>query len=123
MDLWIVATPECVGRSNGELPWEGLPGYETRFEEITREAGIMIVGFNTYVFLFRHYKGLLPNRRYIVLTQKHIPSGCKMLEFVNSPQEALDAAARHGKCACVIGGKQVIELFSPLPTVTKVFLL
>jgi len=111
----VVAMTEdrVIGREN-TLPWR-LPSDMKRFREITKKAGTVVMGRNTWDSLPLKFQPL-PGRHNIVLTNRRMPRK-DLFESVSSVDEALAAIAVHGGHACIIGGAQVYGQFLPLAQV------
>ena len=123
LDLSIIVamTPGRVIGNKGKLPWKKLPSDMARFKEITMDAGVVIMGYTTYMSILERNKKPLSERKHIVLTRKRIRFHPEMVHFVDCVEDALVETIVLGGRACVIGGEQIYKLFLPLPEVKRAF--
>lgn len=123
LSMVVAATEYHVIGQGGRLPWH-LPSDLRRFRQITLHAGTMIMGRKTYESILAHNGKPLPERMHLVLSRRirgePVPD---LVQFVSSPDEALDEVGRNGRRACIIGGGEIFKLFLSLetPRVTRVY--
>ena len=104
----VVARAEngVIGR-DGTLPWH-IPADLKHFKQVTMGTA-MIMGRKTFDSL----PGRLPGRRHIVLTRDRQWSA-EGAEVAHSVEQAL--ALARPEPVTIIGGAEILELFSPIAT-------
>lgn len=90
-----------------------------RFVEITKRAGVVVMGQNTYKTLGRPLK----ERVNIVYSPEKIP-GAEGIEITSKPPRELlaDLAARGFKEVAICGGSQIYSMFMESGVVSKLYL-
>src|ERR1035437_9299897 len=107
-----MTSDRVIGRDN-DLPWH-IPSDLVRFEKITKEAGIMLMGRKTHESILARTKGAtLAGRHHIVLSKTCSFQSSDSITSVGSLEEACAAVVALGGRACVIGGEQIYTLFLP----------
>lgn len=129
MIVAMVAKSQVIGK-NGRFPWgyKKLPGYFTRFQEVTlgknlvkgQENSFVIMGRPTHESIIKQNKRTLLDRIHIVLTKKKLV-GNYYVRFVGSIGAALKEIAMNGGRGSVMGGGKVFDEFFSLPQVKRMY--
>lgn len=100
-----------IARASDHYPdWTGKADKQL-YVEITKKAGVMIMGSTTFDIIGR----VLPGRKTIVMTRNpHRRSDRDDLVYTQSPPEQIisDLAAQGFKEAVVVGGAKINQLFA-----------
>jgi len=96
------STNNIIGKDN-KLIWH-LPDDLKRFKKLTSGHNI-IMGRKT----FDSFPGLLPRRKHIIITRSKENSSSKMVVYVNSIEEAIEASKEDSN-PFVIGGGEIYKM-------------
>ena len=119
-----------IGNGEHGLPWVYSADLK-HFAAVTKAAGAVIMGRNTFDILIKEGIGALPDRHNFVITRDPLPDGYILppnLQVCYSPEEAIERVAAYKPFGyqlgevCVIGGKEIFAWFMDRDKVDKMII-